>query len=521
MVYSKNKKNEKISYLNYTFMSELQNELISISFDENKKKLKTILSDRSDITLEEFQMNSKIRAFVVMISGLANPELVYNTMSSIMNSNCSNIKELKSSVLPFCPVHESENMGDFILQILSGDMGILIENQNSGITLGVGDAEIRTISEPVNEATIRGPREGFIEDLRINTSMITRKIKNPHLKVKKYQIGRRTNTDVALIYIDDIIDPSLVKEMDRRLNLIDIDGILDSHYIEEMIQDHTYSPFPQFKVTERPDTVAGALLEGKIACIVDGSPNVIIAPEVFMNFIQASEDYYQPFIMSTLVRWLRYLFLFFALTLPAFYIALTTFHEDVIPTSLLLSIVAAREAIPFPIVIEALIMEITFEALREASVRLPKTIGQAVSIIGALVVGEAAVSAGIVSAPIVIVVSLTGISSFMIPAYNASVSLRILRFPIMFVAALFGLFGIYLCILILLGHLAQLRSLGIPYLAPAAPLSFKDLKDTYIASPWPFMKTRPQYLTVQDEKRMGDQLTEIIKKQGGIKKKNE
>ncbi|NDI35817.1 spore germination protein [Chengkuizengella sediminis] len=521
MTFSKNKQNQNKTYLNYTFMSELQNEPFSISLDENKKKLKTILNDRSDITLEEFQINNNIRGLVVMISGISNPELVYKTMSSMMNSDTSSIKEMKTSVIPFSPTHESDNMGDFLLQILSGDMGILIENQKTGITIGISDADIRSISEPVNEATIRGPREGFIEDLRINTSMITRKIKNPHLKVKKYQIGRRTNTDLVLVYLDDIIDPNLVIEMDRRLNLIDIDGILDSNYIEEMIKDHTYSPFPQFKSTERPDTVAGALLEGKIACIIDGSPNVIIAPAVFMNFMQASEDYYEPFIMSTLVRWLRYVFLFFALTTPAFYIALTTFHQDVIPTSLLLSVVAAHEAIPFPSVIEALIMEITFEALREASVRLPKTIGQAISIIGALVVGEAAVSAGIVSAPMVIVVSLTGIASFMIPAYNASITIRILRFPFMFAAALFGFFGIYLCILVLLGHLAKLRSLGVPYLSPVAPLSFKDLKDTYIASPWPFMKNRPQYLTVQDEKRVGDQLTEIIKKQGGIKKKNE
>jgi spore germination protein KA/spore germination protein len=229
----------------------------------------------------------------------------------------------------------------------------------------------------------------------------------------------------------------------------------------------------------------------------------------------STEDYFERFQISTLLRWLRYVFLLLSLITPAFYVAITTFHQDLLPTSLLLSVATARESVPFPAIIEALIMEITFEALREAGIRLPKAVGSAVSILGALVVGQAAVEAGIVSAPMVIVVSITGIASFTIPRFGGAIAIRMLRFPLMIAAAIFGLFGILLCILIIVGHLASLRSFGVPYLSPVSPLSVQDLKDSLVRSPWPNLNMRPSYLSVQDEQRVGESIRrEILENDG-------
>lgn len=524
MVFSKNKKkkNQEKSYLDYSFLYELKGVFISSELEKNKKMLEDYFKDCSDIIIKPFQIENGIHALAISVDGMVDNDLMTEAMKSLMSIEIetSDITKMKEKVIPFAEVNETNNFSDLMLGILNGELGILVDKNTQSLLISMRGYKTRSIAEPETESAVRGPREGFIESLRVNTSMIRRKLKTPHLKTKAYRMGRYTCTDVALVYIDNIIDPNLVKEADRRLNMIDIDGILESGYIEELIQDNIYSPFPQFKYSERPDTVSAALLQGKFAIFVDGTPDVLIAPTVFINLMQASEDYYERFMAATLIRWLRFLFLFLALTTPAFYIAFSTHHQDIIPTTLLLSIIAAHESIPFPAIFEALIMEVTFEALREASVRLPKTIGQAVSILGALVVGQAAVEAGIVSAPMVIVVSVTGIASFTIPTFNAGIAIRMLRFPIMFAASLFGIFGIFMSLLLVLGHLANLKSFGVPYLSPLAPLRIKDLKDAVVAAPWPFMKERPEYVTVQDQTRMGNQLMKNVQKDGGLKNKD-
>jgi spore germination protein KA len=318
-------------------------------------------------------------------------------------------------------------------------------------------------------------------------------------------IGTETKTNVVLTYIDDIADPKLIKDVKKRLNKIKIDGILETGYIEELIEDHPYSPFPQMHYTERPDTVAGNLLEGRFAIFVDGSPFALIAPVTMWQMLQASEDYYERFFISNLVRWIRFLFVAIALFLPALYIAITTFHQDMLPTTLILSIAGAREAIPFPALVEALIMELSFEALREAGVRLPKTVGQAVSILGALVIGQAAVQAGIVSAPMVIIVSMTGIASFTIPRFNFAITVRLLRFPIMLLAGALGLYGIVIGLVLISVHLTQMTSFGVPYLSGLSPYSKTDTKDIVIRAPWWKMIHRPSTVH-RDQQRMNDKI---------------
>ena len=513
----KNTLHETLQKHDYQFIQDLRSVPIFMELSENKAYLSDLFKDCSDFVIREFQLEHSSNAIMFFVDGMVDTELANDTMKSLMTLEDGEplLDEIVQRNLPVSQTQKTDNYSDLLISVLGGDVGLIVHNNNQAVLLGIRGMQTRSISEPETESVIRGPREGFVENIRTNTSMLRRKLKTPHLKMKNLTIGRESNTCVVVTYLENLADPGIVQEVLRRLEKIDIDAVLESGYLEEFIQDSSYSPFPQVQYTERPDTVAAALLQGRVGIVVDGTPFVLIVPFVFTEILQASEDYYERFQIATLIRWLRYLFLVLSLLTPGLYVAITTFHQDLLPTSLLLSVAAAREAIPFPAVVEALIMEVTFEGLREAGIRLPKTIGSAVSILGALVVGQAAVQAGIVSAPMVIVVSMTGIASFTIPRFNGAIAIRMLRFPIIFAAAVFGMFGILICILIILGHLANLRSFGIPYLSPIGPLSAADLKDVVIRNPWWAMRERPEYMALQDIVRQGDALsTEIIMQEG-------
>lgn len=296
------------------------------------------------------------------------------------------------------------------------------------------------------------------------------------------------------MYINGIVSEGIVKEVHSRLDRIDVDAILESGYIEELIEDETYSPFPTIHHTERPDVIAAALMEGKVAILVDGTPIVMTVPTLFVSFMQTAEDYYQRADVSTLVRLLRYFSIFVSLLAPSLYVAITTFHQEMLPTTLLISLAAQREGVPLPAFIEALLMELAFEILREASVRMPQTIAQSVSIVGTLVIGTAAVDAGIVSAAMLIVVAVTAISSFVLPAFDLALTVRMLRFPMMFLAASFGLFGIIIGVIAIVLHMCSLRSFGIPYMSPLAPYNLSDQKDVFFRMPLWAMFNRPRLI---------------------------
>ncbi len=297
------------------------------------------------------------------------------------------------------------------------------------------------------------------------------------------------------MYLKGIASDKVVEEVRARLDRIDIDGILESGYIEELIQDERYSPFPTMYSTERPDVVASEILEGRIAILIDGTPFVLTVPALMIQFFHAAEDYYQRADISTLIRIIRLISFVIALLGPSLYIAITTFHQEMLPTSLLIGLAAQREGVPFPAFIEALLMEVTFEILREAGIRMPRAVGQAVSIVGTLVLGTAAIEAGIVSAAMVIVVSITAISSFVFPAFNMSISIRMLRFALMGLAASFGIFGIIVGVIALVLHLCSLRSFGVPYVSPFSPMIIQDLKDTIVRLPIWAMLTRPRLIS--------------------------
>lgn len=472
-------------------------ETLQQNFDQNVTILRTIYDNCSDVVFRSFLLFGKKRGMIIYIEGLSDVEGIEGyVLSSLMketDNEPNSLYEFIELSMPVSKVKSVNLLADCIESISTGNPILLCEGESDGFSLGLAKWEKRSIEEPVAEGGIRGPREGFTESLGINTSLIRRIIKSPALKMQSINIGKYTKTTVVIAYIEGIVDKTLIEEINNRLKRIEIDGILESGYIEEMIEDNPYSPFPQILSTERPDIACSSLLEGRAVILTEGTPFSLIAPISFFSLLQSHEDYYQRFLVGTIVRWLRYLFLVMSLLLPSVYIAVLTFHQEMVPATLLLSMAAAREAVPFPAIVEALIMEVTFEALREAGVRLPKQIGSAVSIVGALVIGQSAVQAGLVSAPMVIVVALTGIASFMIPRYVAGIAVRMLRFPIMLLASTLGLLGIMMAVILITIHLCSLRSLGEPYLSPLAPLKPSELKDTLWRSPLWKMNTRPHF----------------------------
>ncbi|OCT11566.1 hypothetical protein A8709_05595 [Paenibacillus pectinilyticus] len=504
--------------LDYSFIEELKKTKLSLLLEENHAFIKDLFQECSDVVVREFEIEPHIPSLLLFVDGLTNTQLLNDTMKSLMllGGGETSIDRIANVILPVSQTQISDNYGDLLASVLGGDAALLVEGNAKAILLGIRGTEKRSVGEPETETVVRGPREGFVESIRTNTSMIRRKLKTPHLKMKSMSVGKESNTNLVICYMDDLAMPSLVEEVVKRIEQIKIDAILESGMIEELIQDDAYSPFPQMQYTERPDVVASALLQGRVAILTDGTPFCLIAPFVFIQIMQTSEDYYERFQISSLLRILRYIFMFLSLTTPALYVAITTYHQELLPTTLMLSVAASREAIPFPSVVEAFIMEITFEALREAGIRLPKAVGSAVSILGALVVGQAAVQAGIVSAPMVIVVSITGIASFTIPRFNGAIAIRMLRFPILIAASIFGFYGIFFSLMILFGHMANLRSFGVPYLSPIGPLSASDMKDTLIRAPLWQMGKRAEFMAIQDNTSLDSELPMEIKKEGGL-----
>lgn len=479
--------------------------LISSNLDDNLQVLHSVYKDCFDVSFRPFLIDGQTRAVLVYIEGLSNREEiekhVLTPLTSDTEGKTGNQQEKLEQKIPIAKVIEIKTIGDCIENLSIGNTVLLIQQEMSGFALGLAKWEKRSVEEPTAESIVRGPREGFTETLAVNTALLRRKIKSTQLKMKPIKIGRYTDTSIVIAYIEEITEESLIKEIENRLQRIDIDSILESGYIEELIEDNSYSPFPQIVNTERPDITAANLLEGRVAILVDGTPFVLIAPISFFSLLQSPEDYYQRFLISSAIRILRFVFFVFSLVLPSLYVAVLTFHQEMVPTSLLISAASSRETVPFPVLVEALMMEISFEALREAGVRLPKQVGAAVSIVGALVIGQAAVQAGLVSAPMIIVVAITGISSFMVPHYTQGIAFRMLRFPMILLAGSLGLTGIMLGIITIVIHLCALQSFGVPYLSPNTPMKGRKWKDALIRVPWWMMdRQSPKQKTNQRQR---------------------
>lgn len=404
--------------------------------------------------------------------------------------------------MPLLKQKKIKTLEQVIHALLSGNSIMILEGKMTALEMGTAGAEKRALVEPQSETLIRGPRVAFIEDIETNITLIRGELKDSNLRFKIYEVGRRSKQKIAVCYVEGIINPEILNEVNRRLKTIDIDFASDSGVVEQWIEDSFLSPFPQVLDTERPDRVSYNLMQGKFAILVDGSPFALIAPVTIGDALLTIEDYSQRWIIGTSMRLLRYFSLFIALFLPALYVALTAYHPGMIPTHLTLSIAANRESGPFPAIIEVLLMAVTFEILQEAGIRLPKVIGQTIGIVGGIVIGDVAVSAGLVGPSLVIVTSLTAMSSYTIPNYSLSIGLRILRFLFVIAASIFGLYGIILVFIMLCIHIVNLKSMGIPYSAPFSPNFIENLKNLLIRAPIMTIKKRPPYLEPLDMQKV-------------------
>ncbi|MDP4126385.1 MAG: spore germination protein [Bacillota bacterium] len=470
----------------------------------------TVLKERfqgsTDIIFREFKVgfDPNKGAALIYIDGLVKAESMNATILKPLMFDYSReelwqklnqhnlLRFIRDYAVPNNRVQEFGQFQDVIDSILRGNVALLLDDSNSALIFDSKGFEGRPIAEPATESVVRGPREGFTESLGINLALLRRKIINENLIIEQLNLGTRTRTTVCFAYLSGVVNEKLVNEVKTRLQRIDIDGILESGYIEQLIEDASVSIFPTVGNTEKPDILAAKLLEGRIGILVDGTPFALTVPYLLVEALQSSEDYYARSYFVTIVRWIRMISLILALFLPAAYITIQSYHPDLIPTPLLISMAKAREGIPFPAYAEVFAMGLIFEILREAGIRMPRPIGQAVSIVGGLVIGEAASKANLVSNTVIIFVALTGIASFVIPSLGDAIPLS--RLFLMSCASVLGIFGVLMGSMVLLIHLMKLRSFGVPYLAPLAPANLDDLQDVLVKTPTWALNTRPRIL---------------------------
>ncbi len=471
------------------------------SLDKNIEAIKQTLGESADIKLHYFCFGAdNTRGALMFVDGLVDTQTITDTIMRPLMETCAKAPtacEVQSAILCSGDVTETASLDALIEGCLTGDTAVMIDGESRGLIVSTKGWDKRSVTEPQSEAVVRGPREGFTENFRTNTALMRRRIKTPQLRMDHMVIGRKTLTSVCVSYIQGVANPTVVEEVKRRLDALDIDSVLDTGYLEQYIEDSPMSIFPTISYTEKPDVAAGRLLEGRIAIIADGSPFVLTVPKLFIESFQTSEDYYVRPLYASASRLLRFMAYIIAAFAPSIYIALTTFHQELIPTTLLNTIAASREGTPFPAFIEALIMVFAYEILREAGVRLPRPVGSAISIVGALIMGDAAVSAGIVGAPMVITIAITAVAGFVVPEQTESAAF--MRLISMIAAAFLGGYGIAIVFLGMLIHLASLKSFGVPYFT--AVTYSRDQQDIFVRMPLWMMRERPADIAEGDMTR--------------------
>jgi len=499
-------------------------------FEKNFDKIKEILVNCDDVIYRDFHVgqDQKMRFATVYAEGLSdknllNEHILKNLMllSRMADMEVHSLRQkiyeiIKDGTVAVSDLKEIEDINVAVDVILSGETILILDQWDKLLMIASKGWPMRGVSEPSTETVIRGPAEGFTETLRVNTALVRRRIRDPKLKIKQVQVGKRSKTDVAILFIEETVNKTVLRMVKERLDKIEIDAILESGYVEQLIEDDWRSPFPQIQHTQRPDTVVAGLYEGRVGLIIDNTPFALLVPSTVVTLLQSPEDYYERFFIASAVRLLRFISMVIALTFPAMYIAITSFHPGMLPTDLALYVAGSRMNVPFPAFLEAFIMEGAIELLREAGIRLPGPIGSTIGIVGGLVLGQAAVEAGIVSPLMVIIVALTAMATYSSPSNSLAISFRLLRFGLMVLAGFFGLYGVIIGIFILLSHMCSLKSFGVPYLSPfaAANTTLKDFKDVFIRAPLHMMKDRPQFLHRSDSDRLSKMTADIFSREG-------
>lgn len=398
-----------------------------------------------------------------------------------------------------------DNLEDATASLLAGNSILLIDGESKAYKIATKGYPNSGVGQAESEKVIRGSKEAFSESEKANTALIRKRIRDTRLKVEERKMGVRSATNVALVYMEDLIYPSILENIKERLDSFVIDGIPDSGIIEQMTENTWYSPFPQFQTTERPDKAAMAILDGRIVLVSDNSPVALILPTDYNSFLQTTDDYYERFEIVSLTRLIRFAAALMAVFLPGLYLAVTNYHTQMLPTDLILAFAKAREGVPFSSLTELLLMELSFELLREAGVRLPGPMGNTIGIVGGLIIGQAAVDANIVSPIVVIVVALTALSSFAIPNEEFSSGFRLLKFGMIFLCSWLGMYGLLAGSFLILIHLSNLKSFGIPFLTPyvGSDLNdYQDERDALIRVPAFLLGRRPIYTKRQARVRL-------------------
>lgn len=494
-------------------MNDLKNVQTTKTGQDTVMKIKNVFVNDSDFCEREIEILGQTRAVVIYLASITDKDSISREVLMPLTGSSSIEVELKKDnealkqhllkkVLYHADVKTETKMTAIINALLRGRTLLIVDGLEDVFLINTFKSDKRSITQPETEQVIRGPRDGFIEDVQSNTALIRTRLPIPELRFKTMEIGTLTKTSVAICYIDGVVNEALVKDVEERLLKINIDRILDAGYLEQLIQDNPRSPFPQIRSTERPDVVVGNIVEGRVVILVDGSPFVLIVPATFAQFYQTSEDYNERFIMMSIIRFIRIVALLFSLIMPSLYVAILSYHPELIPTAFAVAITSGRAGVPFPAVLEVFLMEAAMEILREATVRMPKQVGGALSIVGVLVIGQAAVEAGFVSPITVVIIALTTIGSFATPAYNMAIGFRMMRFPLLVFTGIFGFYGLMLGLLFISNHLLSLKSFGVPYLSPIAPLNFGGMKDTIIRAPLNWLLDRPEELHSSNQRRI-------------------
>ncbi len=492
-------------------VSDINEELaglkLSRSLTKNSALLKGLFSDVDTLRIRCFtsSRNAALKYCIFYSEGVVDTSVINdNIIKPLMLSDAAEpgrrlLDTLAAGVLQVCGAEATDGLVEIVEGICCGNTVLFAEGAAQALILNTKSFKQRSIAEPDSEKAIAGPREGFTEALDTNLSLLRRKVKTHELKMKLKTLGRRTRTSVCVCYLDGIVNKKVLAELYTRLEKVDIDAVLDTNYLTELIQDARLSPFRTIGYTERPDVVIGKLLEGRIAILVDGSPSVLTLPYLFIENFQSSEDYYLSFFYTSFSRLLRMIGFLLTVTVPALFVAVVAFHHEMVPTQLLINIAAERESAPLPTVAEAFAMIIVFDILRETGVRMPSNIGQALSIVGALVIGQSAVEAKLVAAPMIIVVAFTGITALLIPKLNAPIIY--MRLALLFIASMFGFYGLVAGMVFFAVHIINLRSFGVPMISLTGNLQYQDVKDTFMRVPWWQMRIRSR-MTSWDKIRL-------------------
>ncbi|MDR1663457.1 MAG: spore germination protein [Clostridiales bacterium] len=484
---------------------------IPYPLDDNIRTLQARFTDCGDFVGRKFPV-SGFYVYMAYIDLLIDRELIDQTlMEQLFNLKIPSrprdlFSFLRDHGLPTVDLTESDDFEETVKAILAGDTVLYMDGCDKAVVISTKGYPNRGVPTAETEVVVQGPKEAFSEAFRVNTALVRRRIKDTRLKIKQSVIGEITRTPIALVYLEGIARPQILREIEERIAGLTIDGIMDGGMLEQLLvgKGNRRSPFPSAQLTERPDKVASSILEGRIAIIVDGSPFVLLVPVTMNTLFQSSEDYYQHWLIMSLTRLLRYAGAFLAVALPGFYIAAAVYHPSMIPLQMAVKMSAARLAVPFPALVEILLMDAAFELLREAGIRLPGAAGGTIGIVGGLIIGQAAVEAGLCSPVVVIVVALAGIASFAIPNISLMNGLRMIKYLVLLLSSVLGLLGFCGGLLLALSHLAGLRSFGVPFLLPYAAGEMNgcnDLQDSAARQPLDRMKNRPFFAMPGSRKR--------------------